>query len=1169
MFDVLGAAGSVPLESYFGFKMPLCSFSFRTRLPRITLAMALTGMNLVGLNFQDRAGAADVASVKRTAATPEIAASSDEPVESMSVIRVPSNWSIDLFAAEPDVANVVAFDVDHQGRLYVCETFRQTRGVTDNRAHDEKWLLADLAAETVQDRIDYHKRLLGDGVVAFAQQEDRIRRIVDTDGDGSADQSTVFAGGFNALEEGTGAGVLAHRGKVYYTCIPKLWQFTDPDDDGVADERTILSDGYGVRVAFRGHDMHGAIIGFDGRLYFTIGDRGFYVINKEGETLANPAEGAVFRCELDGTGLEVFAHGLRNPQEIAFNDYGDWFTVDNNSDSGDKARIVHLLEGGDSGWRMHYQYLPDRGPFNRQKIWEPHHNERPAHLVPPIANFSDGPSGLAYYPGTGFGDELNDRFLICDFRGGPSNSGIRSFQLQNDGAFYQLADDAQPIWNVLATDVAFGPGGELFVSDWVDGWNGLGKGRIYRITDPEAQKNPIVDEVKRLLASDVTQMKVPELVELVRHDDRRVRLMAQWELAIRGEADGLVGVMKNLKIQPRFRLHGFWGAEHAARLDPALRPTVLAAGRELLDDPSEWIRAAACSLLGDQKDGESIASLIPKINDESPRVAYFATMALSELIRADVTTSASNAAQAFADVVAMTARNANEDPALRHAAIRFMTVSVRESDLVELRVHESVDVRRAAVAALRGKLSEQVAEFLNDPSTLVVTEASMAIHDEPIPAAEDSLVELLGSKDLPLDSDPLLRRVLSAAYRIGTPSAASAVAGFAASDLSPKWARIEAIDLLGQWSSPDPRCRVTNEYRPLPPRPAPAKGTTEPVAKAALSARIDELMLAGEDVREKVIDVASKLGISKITPSLVARFEKSAARPDARASALTAIGRLRPEEAIALAKKVDEQQPVKVILASLNILGRLDAKQSVQRIVEATKSESQSVRGMAWDLLAENDSPLASATIAAGFKDYLSDTLPTDVRLNVAEAVRKRLPTPTIDQLLDYQAQKQTGEPLAKWYDALHGGDAEAGKKVFFEKTELSCVRCHKVDRAGGEVGPNLTVIGKTRDRRTLLEAICLPDAKIAEGFETAVIADEDGQVYTGIVASENDDVVDLIAADGTRSSIEKDLIIARKKGKSSMPAGLVDQMTPRQLRDLVAYLASLQVDPRATSDVE
>ena len=162
-------------------------------------------------------------------------------------------------------------------------------------------------------------------------------------------------------------------------------------------------------------------------------------------------------------------------------------------------------------------------------------------------------------------------------------------------------------------------------------------------------------------------------------------------------------------------------------------------------------------------------------------------------------------------------------------------------------------------------------------------------------------------------------------------------------------------------------------------------------------------------------------------------------------------------------------------------------------------------------------------------------------------------------------------EPLAKWIDSLHGGDPEAGEAIFFNKTELSCVRCHQVDRAGGQVGPNLTVIGKTLDRRTLLGSICLPDARIAQGFETTVIAAEDGEVFTGIVALETDEVVELIAANGTRHQIEKELIVARKKGQSSMPAGLADLITPRQLRDLIAYLASLQVDPRAapTSAIE
>ncbi len=1148
---------------------------FRCQREFLFCLLAIAGLSQTAV----KVNAVDPARATSTrAAVAKVAPASDEPAEAMSAIRIEPKWRIELFAAEPDIANVVAIDVDARGRVFVCETFRQDRGVTDNRAHDEAWVLADLAAETVQDRIDYHKRLLGDGAAAYAQQEDRIRRLVDENGDGKADQSTIFVDGFHALEEGTGASVLAHGKDVYYTCIPKLWRMTDLDDDGVADERAVLSDGYGVRVAFRGHDLHGLTMGYDGRLYFSIGDRGYHISTPDGRVLSQPDQGAVFRCELDGSDLTVFAHGLRNPQELAFNDYGDWFTVDNNSDSGDKSRIVQLLKGGDSGWRMYYQYLPDRGPFGRQKIWEPHRNDQPAHLVPPIANFTDGPSGLAFYPGTGFGDTLKNRFLICDFRGGPSNSGIRSFELNQSGAFYSLGENNQPVWNVLATDVAFGPGGGLFVSDWVDGWEGLGKGRIYRITDPSQRDAPIVAEVRELLAGDVESLDAGELAGRLTHIDRRVRLAAQWELARRGEIEPLIKVALDATLDPRFRLHGYWGAEHAVRLHADLRERVLAALRSGQEDTSPWIRAAACRLAADQRDIDSIEQLVAAIDDKDSRAAYHAIMGLASLMSIDK----QPADKAFVDpaMAAVLGRlevNANKDPALRHAAIRFLAAVPDVPALVNLQSHPSVDVRRAVVAALRDRRSEKVAAFLSDADTLVIAEAAMAIHDAPIPVAQERLAEMISQPDLPIDSEPLLRRVLSAGFRTGTMKAAAAIAEFAASDRSPEWARIEAIDSLADWAEPDPLCRVTNRYSPLSTRPTlgtkPRPGqprvsatANDSIAKAALTGRIEELMLASESVREKAIDVGSTLGIVKIAPNLVKRFANKTLNPSTRAAALTALARLQPATAIALAREVDRQQPIKIVLASLDVLGRYDAAGSIERLIAATNSSSQPVRGLAWDLIAANDSPRAKEQLASGLEKYLSGELPSDVRLNVAEAVRRRLPDATA-KIADFEQKSQASEPLAPWLDSLEGGDAETGKQLFFGKTELSCVRCHQVDRTGGEVGPKLTTIGKTLNRRQLLEAICLPNTRIAEGYETAVIADEDGNVFTGIIASENDERVELIAADGVHHRIEKDLIVARKKGLSSMPLGLAELVSARELRDLVAYLASLQVDPSSNGE--
>ena len=225
--------------------------------------------------------------------------------------------------------------------------------------------------------------------------------MVDRDGDGRADASTVFADGFNQPAAGIGAGVLARKGDVYYTCIPGLWKLHDTRGEGHADERKLLHDGYGVHVGFLGHDLHGLRFGPDGKLYFSIGDRGFNVTTFDGATSPcriTPGLGAAC-CNPDGTELEVFATGLRNPQELAFDQYGNLFTGDNNSDSGDRARWVYLVEGGDSGWRIGYQFLEapyTRGPWNEERLWYPSFDGQAAYIVPPIANLADGPSRVGF-----------------------------------------------------------------------------------------------------------------------------------------------------------------------------------------------------------------------------------------------------------------------------------------------------------------------------------------------------------------------------------------------------------------------------------------------------------------------------------------------------------------------------------------------------------------------------------------------------------------------------------------------------------------------------------------------------------------------------------------------------------------------------------------------------
>jgi quinoprotein glucose dehydrogenase len=104
---------------------------------------------------------------------PVVAARSDEPMKASAAFGMPAGMTVKLFAAEPDVANPVAFAIDEHGRVFVCETFRQSRGVSDNRGHTSEWVDADLASQSVEDREAYHRRLLGDKAREWEMQDDR------------------------------------------------------------------------------------------------------------------------------------------------------------------------------------------------------------------------------------------------------------------------------------------------------------------------------------------------------------------------------------------------------------------------------------------------------------------------------------------------------------------------------------------------------------------------------------------------------------------------------------------------------------------------------------------------------------------------------------------------------------------------------------------------------------------------------------------------------------------------------------------------------------------------------------------------------------------------------------------------------------------------------------
>lgn len=159
-------------------------------------------------------------------------------------------------------------------------------------------------------------------------------------------------------------------------------------------------------------------------------------------------------------------------------------------------------------------------------------------------------------------------------------------------------------------------------------------------------------------------------------------------------------------------------------------------------------------------------------------------------------------------------------------------------------------------------------------------------------------------------------------------------------------------------------------------------------------------------------------------------------------------------------------------------------------------------------------------------------------------------------------------QEVAEYYQpCLDGGDAARGQRLFFEKVEASCHRCHRASDAGpgGDIGPDLRDIGSKRTRAELLESLILPNRVIAKGFETTLVSMDDGRQHAGVVKRETDTSLELVDPENGPVVLEKDAIELRVTGLSPMPADIRKVFSRDEVRDMVAFLASLQTPPPAT----
>ncbi len=1063
--------------------------------------------------------------------------------------RVPEGWEVKVFADVPQLGNPVAFCFDERGRIFVAEEYRFNRGTEENRTRP--FLLEDdLQLQTVDDRLAMYRKFaerFEGGMGWFSRYADQVRMLEDANGDGRADRSTVFAGNFNAPLDGLAAGVIARDGDVYLTCIPNLWRLRDTNGDGVADVREAVLHGFGVNAGFLGHDLHGLVWGPDGKLYFSVGDRGFHVVTREGKTLHGPRAGAVFRCDPDGSHLEVIARGLRNPQELAFDARGNLFAVDNNCDKGDDARLVYVIEGGESGWNMSYQSLPSpylTGPWHAEKLWHLPHPGQAAWIVPPVGKLGAGPSGFAYYPGVGMPERYRDHFFYCNFT---TDGGVESFAVRPQGAGFTKVDDHKVITPVRATDVDFGYDCALYFSEFGNlEWDGSNNaGRIIRVTPPEARENPTARQVAALFKDGFQQRSVDELIGLLGHADMRVRLRAQFALAERGESviDPLSSALTTLPSGSVLaRLHCLWGLGQVARKTPRALATI----ETHLKDTDATIRAQASKILGDldhKPSGDRIQALL---RDESPAVRLQAAIALGKL----------GQKTALDPLLALARENNDTDPYLRHAIVMgVLGVGATEAILPFSR-DASPAVRRIVALVLRRRADPRIARFLDDADPTIATEAARAINDLPIDAATGELAKSLARIDAFKSEslDPWVRRALNAHLRLGGTENARALRNYLADGSHPLAMREEALAALENWDTAPNRDRVTGFWRPVAKHdPKARKDALDESVDALLAATtgplqartIDLLMGAGATIDGKML-VSLVADTKKEAPTRLAALRYLAARDDSRlesavrSAILSNQPTLRAEARVIVARHAPE--------IAYTLLAPLVNKSTV------TLFERQ----QALAALGTLKSPKADDFLIDLLDKLRDDQVPGVIQLDLIEAAAARSAPKVREALARYHASRPAADPLAKFRPSLEGGDRARGAVLFTDHPRAQCVRCHKIAGQGGVTGPDLSQVATRADRLELLQSMIVPDAKIAPGYATVSLALTDGRVVAGILRAEDRDTLIVETPGGRRESIARALVEDRTPAHSAMP-GVADVLSPRDLRDLIEYLYSLK----------
>jgi putative membrane-bound dehydrogenase-like protein len=464
---------------------------------------------------------------------------------------------IELVASEPNIVTPTGIAVDPSGRVWVIENH------THQRPKDYK-----------------------------GPTSDRIRIYDEFDPKtGKAGRVRTFADGFqNAMGLAFG-----NNGIVYLATRSAIVQLRDTKKALFADERKVI-----VNLDTRGDYPHNGLSGFafdtHGRVYFGLGENlgePYRLIGADKTTLSGGGEGgSIYRCLPDGTSLERLATGFWNPFHLTFDAFGRLWAVDNDPDARGPCRLLHIVRGGDYGYRFRY----GRKGLHPFIAWN---GELPGTL-PMAAGTAEAPSGILAYESTAFPPEYRGQLFVTSW----GDHVVERFITAPHGASFKArghilvrgADDFRPV------GIAPGPNGDVYLSDWVDSSYPVhGKGRIWRIRPKQRPNDGLAPPTPR--RNDV-RSRLRGLATATRQE--LLRALEDTAPEVRGEAVRLLGEFGRGEREEKVE---------GAILERAIR------------DASAYVRMQAVLQL--RADG-SLRSVLTLVGDADP---YLASAALTALGR--------------------------------------------------------------------------------------------------------------------------------------------------------------------------------------------------------------------------------------------------------------------------------------------------------------------------------------------------------------------------------------------------------------------------------------------------------------------------------------------------------------------------------------------------------